>query len=166
MSSLADQLAASIQGLVAAAIERGELTGSAPDSIVLERPKNRDHGDYATSIALQLAKAAGKNPREVATLLQGAITELPGVSKVDIAGPGFINITLDRANQAELVRIILNVGAKYGHGESLKGVAVNLEFISANPTGPLHLGHTRWAAVGDALGRVLTAAGAKVTQEF
>jgi arginyl-tRNA synthetase len=166
MSSLADQLAASIQGLVAAAIEKGELTGSAPESILLERPKNRDHGDYATSIALQLAKAAGKNPREVATLLQGAIAELPGVSKVDIAGPGFINITLDRANQAELVRIILNGGAKYGYGESLKGVAVNLEFISANPTGPLHLGHTRWAAVGDALGRVLTAAGAKVTQEF
>ena len=166
MSSLADQLAASIQGLVAAAIAKGELTGSAPESIVLERPKNRDHGDYATSIALQLAKAAGKNPREVATLLQGAIAELPGVSKVDIAGPGFINITLDRANQAELVRTILNGGAKYGHGQSLKGVAVNLEFISANPTGPLHLGHTRWAAVGDALGRVLTAAGAKVTQEF
>jgi arginyl-tRNA synthetase len=166
MSSLADQLAASIRGLVAAAIENGELTGSAPESIVLERPKNRDHGDYATSIALQLAKAAGKNPREVATLLQGAIADLPGVSKVDIAGPGFINITLDRANQAELVRTILNAGDTYGSGESLKGVAVNLEFISANPTGPLHLGHTRWAAVGDALGRVLKAAGAKVTQEF
>ncbi len=166
MSSLADQLAASIQGLVAAAIEKGELAGSAPESIVLERPKNRDHGDYATSIALQLAKAAGKNPREVATLLQGAIAELPGVSKVDIAGPGFINITLDRANQAELVRTILGSGANYGHGESLKGVSVNLEFISANPTGPLHLGHTRWAAVGDALGRVLKAAGAQVTQEF
>ena len=166
MSTLADQLAASIQGLVAAAIEKGELTGSAPESIVLERPKNRDHGDYATSIALQLAKAAGKNPREVATLLQGAIAELPGVSKVDIAGPGFINITLDRANQAELVRTILSSGTNYGHGQSLKGVAVNLEFISANPTGPLHLGHTRWAAVGDALGRVLKAAGAKVTQEF
>ncbi|MFM1974171.1 MAG: hypothetical protein RL524_158 [Actinomycetota bacterium] len=166
MSSLADQLAASIRGLVAAAIEKGELTGSAPESIVLERPKNRDHGDYATSIALQLAKAAGKNPREVATLLQGAIADLPGVSKVDIAGPGFINITLDRANQAELVRTILNAGDTYGSGDSLKGVAVNLEFISANPTGPLHLGHTRWAAVGDALGRVLKAAGAKVTQEF
>ncbi len=166
MSSLADQLAASIQGLVAAAIARGELTGTAPDSIVLERPKNRDHGDYATSIALQLAKAAGKNPREVATLLQGEIAGLPGVSKVDIAGPGFINITLDRANQAELVRIILNGADKYGHGESLRGVSINLEFISANPTGPLHLGHTRWAAVGDSLGRVLKAAGAKVTQEF
>ncbi len=166
MSTLADQLAASIQGLVAAAIARGDLAGTAPESIVLERPKNRDHGDYATSIALQLAKAAGKNPREVATLLQAEIASLAGVSAVDIAGPGFINITLDRANQAELVRTILDGGDTYGHGDSLKGVAINLEFISANPTGPLHLGHTRWAAVGDALGRVLKAAGAKVTQEF
>lgn len=166
MSSLADQLAASIQGLVAAAIESGQLAGSIPESIVLERPKNRDHGDYATSIALQLAKAAGKNPREVATLLQSAIASLPGVSAVDIAGPGFINITLDRANQAELVRTILTNATAYGTGDSLKGVSINLEFISANPTGPLHLGHTRWAAVGDALGRVLKAAGAQVTQEF
>ena len=166
MSSLADQLAASIQGLVAAAIESGQLAGSVPESIVLERPKNRDHGDYATSIALQLAKAAGKNPREVATLLQSAIALLPGVSAVDIAGPGFINITLDRANQAELVRTILTNAHAYGTGDSLKGVSINLEFISANPTGPLHLGHTRWAAVGDALGRVLKAAGAQVTQEF
>ncbi len=166
MSSLADQLSASIQALVVAAIEAGDLLGTAPEAITLERPKNRDHGDYATSIALQLAKAAGKNPREVATLLQSAIAALPGVAKVDIAGPGFINITLDRANQAELVRTILNAGDKYGRGTSLNGVAINLEFISANPTGPLHLGHTRWAAVGDALGRVLSAAGAKVTREF
>jgi arginyl-tRNA synthetase len=166
MSSLADQLSAAIQAIVASAIESGQLSGSAPESIVLERPKNRDHGDYATSIALQLAKAAGKNPREVATLLQAAIAQLPGVSAVDIAGPGFVNITLDRANQAELVRTILTSGEKYGSGETLKGVTINLEFISANPTGPLHLGHTRWAAVGDALGRVLKAAGAKVVQEF
>jgi arginyl-tRNA synthetase len=166
MSSLADQLSAAIKAIVVAAIESGELAGSAPESIVLERPKNRDHGDYATSIALQLAKAAGKNPREVATLLQAAISNLPGVSAVDIAGPGFINITLDRANQAELVRTILTAGTKYGSGETLKGKTINLEFISANPTGPLHLGHTRWAAVGDALGRVLKAAGANVIQEF
>lgn len=166
MSSLADQLSASIQALVVAAIKAGDLSGTAPETITLERPKNRDHGDYATSIALQLAKAAGKNPREVATLLQSAIAALPGVSKVEIAGPGFINITLDRANQAELVRTILQAGESYGRGTSLNGVAINLEFISANPTGPLHLGHTRWAAVGDALGRVLSAAGAKVTREF
>jgi arginyl-tRNA synthetase len=166
MSTLADQLSAAIQAIVVSAINSGELAGTAPETIVLERPKNRDHGDYATSVALQLAKAAGKNPREVATLLQSAIALLPGVSKVDIAGPGFINITLDRANQAELVSTILTAADKYGSGETLKGVTVNLEFISANPTGPLHLGHTRWAAVGDALGRVLKAAGAKVVQEF
>jgi arginyl-tRNA synthetase len=166
MSSLADELSAQILELVVAAISRGEITATAPDSITLDRPKNRDHGDYATSIALQLAKSAGKQPREVAEILQGAISKLPGVSSVDIAGPGFINITLNRSNQAELVRTILSAGKSYGSGSSLKGVAINLEFISANPTGPLHLGHTRWAAVGDALGRVLSASGAKVSREF
>ena len=166
MSSLADELSAQILELVVAAIARGEITGTAPDSITLDRPKNRDHGDYATSIALQLAKSAGKQPREVAEILKGAISQLPGVSSVDIAGPGFINITLNRSNQAELVRTILSAGKNYGSGSSLKGVAINLEFISANPTGPLHLGHTRWAAVGDALGRVLSASGAKVSREF
>jgi arginyl-tRNA synthetase len=166
MSSLADELSAQILELVVAAISRGEITATAPDSITLDRPKNRDHGDYATSIALQLAKSAGKQPREVAEILQGAISKLPGVSSVDIAGPGFINITLNRSNQAELVRTILSAGKGYGSGTSLKGVAINLEFISANPTGPLHLGHTRWAAVGDALGRVLSASGAKVSREF
>jgi len=166
MPSLADQLSADIQAAIAAAFSQGLIEGSAPSSITLERPKNRDHGDYATSIALQLAKAAGKNPREIATILQGAIATIAGVSKVDIAGPGFINITLDRASQAELVRTILTNRYEYGRGLALAGVKINLEFISANPTGPLHLGHTRWAAVGDALGRVLSAAGAQVTREF
>lgn len=166
MSSLADELSAQILELVLAAIARGEITATAPGSITLDRPKNRDHGDYATSVALQLAKSAGKQPREVAEILQGAISQLAGVSSVDIAGPGFINITLNRSNQAELVRTILSAGKDYGSGRTLNGVAINLEFISANPTGPLHLGHTRWAAVGDALGRVLSAAGAKVSREF
>ena len=165
-ASLADQLALDIQAVIAASFARGEISGEVPAVITLERPKNRDHGDYATSIALQLAKAAGKNPREIATILQAAITSIAGVVKVDIAGPGFINITLDRASQAELVRTILSAGSKYGRGSALQGVKINLEFISANPTGPLHLGHTRWAAVGDALGRVLSAAGADVTREF
>jgi arginyl-tRNA synthetase len=166
MPSLADQLSADIQAAVAAAFSQGLIEGSAPESITLERPKNRDHGDYATSIALQLAKAAGKNPREIATIVQGAISAIAGVTKVEIAGPGFINITLDRASQAELVRTILTNRYEYGRGAALTGVKINLEFISANPTGPLHLGHTRWAAVGDALGRVLSAAGAQVTREF
>jgi arginyl-tRNA synthetase len=166
MPSLVDQLSADIQAALAAAFAQGLIEGSAPASITLERPKNRDHGDYATSIALQLAKAAGKNPREIATIVQGAIAAIAGVSKVEIAGPGFINITLDRASQAELVRTILTNRYEYGRGAALDGVKINLEFISANPTGPLHLGHTRWAAVGDALGRVLSAAGAQVTREF
>ena len=165
-ASLADQLALDIQAVIAASFARGEISGEVPAVITLERPKNRDHGDYATSIALQLAKAAGKNPREIATILQAAIASIIGVVKVDIAGPGFINITLDRASQAELVRTILTAGSKYGRGSALQGVKINLEFISANPTGPLHLGHTRWAAVGDALGRVLSAAGAEVMREF
>jgi len=165
-ASLADQLALDIQAVIAASFARGEISGDVPAAITLERPKNRDHGDYATSIALQLAKAAGKNPREIATILQAAIASIAGVVKVDIAGPGFINITLDRASQAELVRTILSAGNHYGRGSALQGVKINLEFISANPTGPLHLGHTRWAAVGDALGRVLSAAGADVTREF
>ena len=159
-------LEAHILGVVAQAIARGAFTGAVPASVRLERPKNRDHGDYATSIALQLAKAAGIAPQEVAKIIAADLTALDAITSVDIAGPGFINITLNRASQAELVRTILTAGEKYGHGNSLNGVSINLEFISANPTGPLHLGHTRWAAVGDALGRVLAAAGAKVTQEF
>ena len=159
-------LEAHILGVVAQAIARGAFAGEVPASVRLERPKNRDHGDYATSIALQLAKAAGIAPQEVAKIIAADLTALDAITSVDIAGPGFINITLNRANQAELVRTILIAGDKYGHGNSLNGVSINLEFISANPTGPLHLGHTRWAAVGDALGRVLTAAGARVEQEF
>ena len=159
-------LEAHILGVVAQAIARGSFAGEVPASVRLERPKNRDHGDYATSIALQLAKAAGIAPQEVAKIIAADLTALDAITSVDIAGPGFINITLNRANQAELVRTILIAGDKYGHGNSLNGVSINLEFISANPTGPLHLGHTRWAAVGDALGRVLAAAGARVEQEF
>ena len=166
MSSHSDLLAAQIKAAISRAIERGDLIGTVPESIPLERPKNRDHGDYASSIALQLAKPAGKNPRDVAAMLKADLESLAEVSAVDIAGPGFINITLNRASQADLVRTILTAQEKYGRGVALAGVRINLEFISANPTGPLHLGHTRWAAVGDALGRVLTAAGADVTREF
>lgn len=161
-----EALAAAISAAIAAAIKRGDLVGTIPVSVPLERPKNRDHGDYATSIALQLAKPAGMSPRAVAELLQADLLALDAVSAVEIAGPGFINITLNRSSQAELVRTILSSADRYGVGTVLNGVSINLEFISANPTGPLHLGHTRWAAVGDALGRVLSAAGAQVTREF
>ncbi len=159
-------LTAAISAAIGAAIERGDLVGTIPVTIPLERPKKRDHGDYATSVALQLAKPAGMTPRAVAELLQPDLLALPEVSAVNIAGPGFINITLNRSSQAELVTTILSSPKTFGTGNSLAGVSINLEFISANPTGPLHLGHTRWAAVGDALGRVLAAAGAKVIREF
>jgi arginyl-tRNA synthetase len=168
MSSLTQSqaLAAAISAAIGAAIERGDLVGTIPVTIPLERPKNRDHGDYATSVALQLAKPAGISPRAVAEFLQSSLLALPEVSAVEIAGPGFINITMNRASQAELVSTILSSPTTYGTGKSLAGISINLEFISANPTGPLHLGHTRWAAVGDSLGRVLSAAGAQVTREF
>lgn len=161
MSAPQDQLIAQIRG----AISKG-LGLDYQGEIPLERPKNRDHGDYASSIALQLAKVAGKSPRDIATVLQSALAAEPNISKVDIAGPGFINFTLNRASQAELVNVINQAGKKYGNGSSLAGKNFNVEFISANPTGPLHLGHTRWAAVGDVLARILGAAGANVTREF
>lgn len=166
MGDLADNLVGHIRAAIESAISSGALACEIPTFIPLERPKNRDHGDYASSIALQLAKSAGKNPREVAELLKAGLESLEDVTKVDIAGPGFINITLNRSSQANLVTTIRSAGSHFGEGKSLAGISINLEFISANPTGPLHLGHTRWAAVGDALGRVLTAAGAKVTREF
>jgi arginyl-tRNA synthetase len=164
--SSSESLEEAILAAIKRAFEQGELLGTIPAAVSLERPKNRDHGDYATSIALQLAKGADKSPRDVAEILRSHLATLPEVSAVDIAGPGFINITLNRSSQAELVRTILSAPTSYGSGNALAGVAINLEFISANPTGPLHLGHTRWAAVGDALGRVLSAAGADVTREF
>ena len=147
LPSQSQALAAAISAAIGAAIERGDLVGTIPVTIPLERPKNRDHGDYATSVALQLAKPAGMSPRAVAELLQSALLDLPEVTAVEIAGPGFINITLNRSSQAELVATILSSPTTYGTGNSLAGISVNLEFISANPTGPLHLGHTRWAAV-------------------
>ena len=149
----------------------GLLNCDLPSQITLDRPKNRDHGDYATSISLNLAKAANLQPRVIAEVIVKSLTDNnlltdAGISKVEIAGPGFINITLESASQGAVVSQILTEGRKYGSGKSLAGKKINLEFVSANPTGPLHLGHTRWAAVGDSLGRVLSAAGAEVSREF
>lgn len=171
--------AETVQSRVASAILKalnsaksaGLLNCQLPDQIILDRPKNRDHGDYATSIALTLAKAANLQPRVIAEVIVKTLTENnfltpAGISKVEIAGPGFINISLETLNQASVVIEILTAGEKYGVGSSLVGKKINLEFVSANPTGPIHLGHTRWAAVGDSLGRVLSAAGAQVSREF
>ena len=144
-------------------------TGSeiaAPASLVVERPKNRDHGDWSSNIALQLAKSAGMPPRQLAEELAARLRENPGIDAVDVAGPGFLNITLSAAAAGALAADIVAAGQSYGRGESLAGRTINMEFVSANPTGPLHLGHTRWAALGDAIARVLTAAGASVTSEY
>ena len=137
-----------------------------PDEVVIERPKNRDHGDWATNAAMQLAGRFGLNPRAFAELVAAELTNVSGVAKVDIAGPGFINITLDTAAAGELVKTIVEAGSAFGRGNDLAGVKMNLEFVSANPTGPIHLGGTRWAAVGDALARVFEAQGASVTREY
>lgn len=137
-----------------------------PASIPLERPKNRDHGDYASSIALTLAKRAGVPPRDVAQAIVERLRINSLIASAEIAGPGFINITLAKASQGAIVTSILREGANFGRVKLLQGKKINLEFISANPTGPLHLGHTRWAAVGDALASVLDAGGAEVVREF
>ncbi|OKJ07491.1 arginine--tRNA ligase [Kitasatospora sp. CB01950] len=160
------ELSQAVQAAVSAAIQAGELTVDVPAHVTVERPKNRDHGDYATNVALQLAKAAGKPPRAVAEILSARLREITGVAKVDIAGPGFLNITLDAATQGELARTIVEAGEAYGRNEALKGLTINLEFVSANPTGPIHIGGVRWAAVGDSLARVLKATGAEVSTEY
>ena len=134
--------------------------------VVIERPKDRAHGDWASNIALQISKLVGLNPREAASNLVAVLSKVPALEKVEIAGPGFINFTIAKGSAAGLVRVILDAGIEYGKGSSLTGTTFNIEFISANPTGPLHLGHTRWAAVGDAIARVLSANGAVVTREF
>ena len=170
--SIQEELEGAILRALATLVSNGSLPAQTvlPTTITLERPKNRDHGDYATSIALALTKSAGVPPREIAQALQSALLSDAEVSKdllaIDIAGPGFLNLTLAKASQGGVIATILNSGAEFGKSSTLSGVKVNLEFVSANPTGPLHLGHTRWAAVGDALGRVLSAAGADVTREF
>ena len=170
--SIQEELEAGILRALATLKQSGSLPENVelPTSMTLERPKNRDHGDYATSIALVLAKSAGLAPREIALALQAALLADDSVAKdlsaIDIAGPGFLNLTLAKASQGGVIASILTQQGEFGKSSTLAGTKINLEFVSANPTGPLHLGHTRWAAVGDALGRVLSAAGADVTREF
>ncbi|PVY31217.1 arginine--tRNA ligase [Williamsia muralis] len=137
-----------------------------PESVVVERPRNPEHGDYATNIALQLGKKVGVNPRELAGWLAAELSSRQGIATAEIAGPGFVNIRLAADAQNVVVAGVIERGAAYGTGTTLDGLRVNLEFVSANPTGPIHLGGTRWAAVGDALGRVLSAEGAAVTREY
>lgn len=153
-----------VQEIVDQMVEQGVLPESV--EVVLDRPKSRDHGDYSTNIALIAAKSAGMNPRELAILIAERLGGLAGIAEAHVAGPGFVNIRLSAESLGNIARHIVTEGPAYGRSNLLAGKSFNVEFISANPTGPLHLGHTRWAAVGDALARVLAAAGADVTTEF
>ena len=151
---------------VRAAVVAADLAVTVPAEVVVERTKNRDHGDYATSIALQLAKEAGRPPRDVAAAIASHLLRTDGVASVDVAGPGFLNVRLTGAALAQVAVAAISAGSAFGRNESASGQTINLEFVSANPTGPVHLGSVRWAAVGDALARLLEASGAKVTREY
>ncbi|MGZ8738002.1 MAG: arginine--tRNA ligase [Nocardioides sp.] len=163
-----EQLSATIIEALTALTEGGALTlpGGVPAQVVVERPKSKEHGDYATNVALQLAKKAGVTPRELATMLAERLGAVEGIAAVEIAGPGFLNIRVDAGAQGALAAQVVTAGAAYGANNLFAGEKVNLEFVSANPTGPIHLGGTRWAAVGDALGRIFTLSGAEVTREY
>ncbi len=163
-----EELAAAVRACLVASIEAGELSLDAALVPVptIERPKDRDHGDWATNVAMQVAKGAGKPPREIAELLATRLANEPGIASAEVAGPGFLNIRLDAGAAGELARTIVQQGEKYGRGTTLEGLTVNLEFVSANPTGPIHLGGTRWAAVGDSLARLFESQGASVTREY
>lgn len=161
-----DALARAVRDVLVALVADGNLPGPVPDDVVIERPRSKEHGDYATPVALTLAKSAGVPPRSVAELIAGGLAAQPGIASAEVAGPGFVNIRLAADAQGALAGQIVESGIAYGENDALAGVRVNVEFISANPTGPIHLGHARWAAVGDAIARVLEAAGADVAREF
>ncbi|GAA2186911.1 arginine--tRNA ligase [Micromonospora lupini] len=146
--------------------DRGLDHAALPERTVVERPRNPEHGDYASTLALQLSKKVGVPPRELATALADELGRAPGIKSVEIAGPGFLNIRLDAAAAGQLARLIVEAGAEYGRSDRLAGEKINLEFVSANPTGPVHIGGVRWAAVGDALSRLLRATGAEVGTEY
>ncbi len=146
--------------------ERGLDAAALPQTVTVERPRNPEHGDYASNLALQLGKKVGANPRELAGWLAEAVARAGGVASAEVAGPGFINMRLEASAQAVVVNNVLDAGDHFGHSDALAGHKINLEFVSANPTGPIHIGGTRWAAVGDALGRLLATQGADVEREY
>ncbi|AAT88614.1 arginine--tRNA ligase [Leifsonia xyli subsp. xyli] len=166
-------LSAALFAIVTTAMDRRRATGAdiaglelTVEDVPLERPKNRGHGDWSSNVAMRLAKKAGANPRELAAEIAEAAAGIDGVASAEVAGPGFINFRLEAAAAGQLARTILEAGAAYGTGDLYDGLLVNLEFVSANPTGPIHLGGARWAAVGDSLARILQAEGADVTREY
>lgn len=163
-----EELAAVIRACLEASAAAGEIAldaASIPEPTV-DRPRQREHGDWATTVAMQVAKAAGAPPRDIAGLLAVRLAAQPGIASAEVAGPGFLNIRLDAGAAGELARTIVEAGLEYGRGTTMAGTTVNVEFVSANPTGPIHIGGTRWAAVGDSLARLLEAHGARVIREY
>lgn len=163
-----EQLSAAIVDVLSTLADQGALAlpDGVPSSVTVERPRRSGHGDYATNVALQLAKKAGSNPRALAELVRTRLETVDGVAGVEVAGPGFLNISVTAGAQGALAAEIVRSGAAYGASDALAGERINLEFVSANPTGPIHIGGVRWAAVGDALGRIFTMTGAEVTREY
>jgi arginyl-tRNA synthetase len=163
-----EQLSAAIVDVLTRLVDEGAITlpAGVPATVTVERPRQQGHGDYATNVAMQLAKRAGTNPRAFAELVRVPLEATEGVAGVEVAGPGFLNITVEAGAQGEVAAQIVAAGERYGSSDAFAGEKINLEFVSANPTGPLHLGGVRWAAVGDALGRVFSMTGAEVTREY
>ena len=162
-----EELSRLVADELASAVADGTLTiEDELPAVKVERPRSREHGDWATNVAMQLAKRAGRNPRELGELLAARIAAHDGVEEAEVAGPGFVNIRLSAASVGELARAVVEAGGSYGRTEGGAGKTVNLEYVSANPTGPLHIGGARWAAVGDSLARILEFSGAKVVKEY
>lgn len=163
-----EELSELIHQCLSAAAKRGDIALNAEDipQVKVERPRNREHGDWATNVAMQLARKASTNPRALATLLAGELEQVDAIAAAEVAGPGFLNVRLSSGAAGALAATILEAGSQYGRSDAQSGSHVNLKFVSANPTGPIHIGGARWAAVGDAMARVLEAAGAQVTREY
>jgi len=163
-----EHLSATIVSALTALADEGaiSLPDGVPTRVVVDRPKVKEHGDYATNVALQLAKKAGMPPRDFAALLADRLSASEGIASAEVAGPGFLNIRVDAAAQGAVAEQIVAAGPSYGSSDSFAGEKINLEFVSANPTGPIHIGSVRWAAVGDALGRIFSFSGAAVTREY
>ena len=162
----ADLSAALLTVVTGIAARRGGTQQLTVDDVQLERPRNREHGDWASNIAMKLAKPLGVSPRVLAEEIAAEAAKLAGVASVDVAGPGFINISLDAAAAGALAKTIVEQADEYGAGDLYAGVTINLEFVSANPTGPIHIGGVRWAAVGDSLARIFQSQGGIVTREY
>lgn len=164
-----EELSAALLAVIAPLAEarrEGSSAGLTASDLPLERPRNRDHGDWSSNAAMKLAKVVGANPREFAAEIAVGLAQVEGVATVEVAGPGFINVRLDAATAGSLAKTIVDAGAAFGTNQSRSDEVINLEFVSANPTGPIHLGGTRWAAVGDSLARIFTSQGAAVTREY